>query len=143
MCRAPDRKRSSRSRACPSPTRCPTRRPPRSTARRPPAGPTGARPTARNTIRAAAKQPLLGRSAVADTTSSRTASYRDLALAGVAQTIPPSDRQDRGFMILRLLYLIFVRPLGWLVLLGRRAREAWPDYSRGRDRPCGRPPAQI
>src|SRR6266567_3685353 len=40
MWRAPGRKRSSRSRACPGPARCPTRRPPRPAARRPPARPT-------------------------------------------------------------------------------------------------------
>src|SRR6266568_6444124 len=82
MWRAPGRKRSSRSRACPGPARCPTHRPPRSTARRPPAGPAGAWPTASNTTRTAVKQPLLGRSAVADTTAAWAASYRDLALAG-------------------------------------------------------------
>ena len=76
MWRAPGRKRNSRSRACPSPARCPTRHPPRSTAGPPPAGPTGTWPTASNTTRAAVKQPLLGCSAVTDTTSAWAASYR-------------------------------------------------------------------
>src|SRR6266851_2355313 len=53
MWRAPDQKRSSRSRGCPSPARCPTRRPPRSRARprRPPAVLMGAWPTAGSTPR--------------------------------------------------------------------------------------------
>ena len=51
---------------------------------RPPSGPTGVWPTASSTTRAAVKQPLLGCSAVADTTSSWARQLPgDLALAGV------------------------------------------------------------
>src|SRR6266566_9418385 len=85
MRRAPDRTRSSRSRACPSPARCPTRHPPRSRtrARRPPAGPAGTWPTASNTTRAAVKQPSRGVLRSLTRLRRGPPATGDLALAGV------------------------------------------------------------
>src|SRR5216683_5391071 len=134
MWRAPDHRRSSRSRGCPSPARCPTRRPPRLRARpgRPPAALTGAWPTAGSTTRAAVKQPLPGRSAVADTTSASAASCRDLALAGVR----PQEVTARAVLHRFVGHLTGAGGHDRLSSVVPRDGSGWPDHPAGGPGPC-------